>query len=289
MKFSLLVANYNNGKYFKDCYQSILAQTYNNWEVIIVDDASTDNSIELIQDLIAGDYRFKFFQNETNKGCGYTKRKCTELATGEFCGFLDPDDALLPHAIETILSGFQNNASAVLVHSNLLFCNEELDIVKPHEGANAVNNLDKYFFNFYGAVTAFAGFLRTAYVNTEGIDAYMLRAIDQDLYLKLAEVGAFSFVNEPLYLYRIHSRSISKNGNFQKAHYWHWFAVMQAAKRRNINIEDFFLKSFSSSKENDKLKKIMTGNANGKLYLFLLKKKIIRKFAYLFNYGKNRF
>ena len=46
MKFSLLVANYNNGKYFIDCYNSIVAQTYSDWELIVVDDSSTDDSIE---------------------------------------------------------------------------------------------------------------------------------------------------------------------------------------------------------------------------------------------------
>ncbi|WP_294297959.1 glycosyltransferase [uncultured Chryseobacterium sp.] len=53
-KISLLVANYNNGRYFKDCYDSIVSQTYENWEVIIVDDASTDNSVDIIKKLIAG-------------------------------------------------------------------------------------------------------------------------------------------------------------------------------------------------------------------------------------------
>ena len=49
MTFSILIANYNNGKYFEDCYKSILLQNYENWEAVIVDDASTDNSIEIIK------------------------------------------------------------------------------------------------------------------------------------------------------------------------------------------------------------------------------------------------
>ena len=49
MKFSILIANYNNGKFFKDCYDSILAQEYKNWETIILDDKSTDDSVEVIK------------------------------------------------------------------------------------------------------------------------------------------------------------------------------------------------------------------------------------------------
>ena len=48
VKFSILIANYNNGKFFKDCYDSIIAQTYKDWEVVIVDDRSTDDSVAII-------------------------------------------------------------------------------------------------------------------------------------------------------------------------------------------------------------------------------------------------
>src|SRR5690348_4514160 len=103
MKFSILIANYNNGKYFKDCYDSIIAQSYNNWEAIIIDDKSTDNSIELINRLIRLDPRFKLIENDKNYGCGYTKRRCVELSSGEVCGFLDPDDALENEALEVMV------------------------------------------------------------------------------------------------------------------------------------------------------------------------------------------
>ena len=55
VNFSILIANYNNGKYFKECYHSLINQTYENWEVIIIDDASTDNSVEIIESLIKDD------------------------------------------------------------------------------------------------------------------------------------------------------------------------------------------------------------------------------------------
>src|SRR6266567_1565920 len=100
MKFSILIANYNNGRFFKDCYNSILAQTYINWEVIIVDDGSTDDSVEAIKNIINMDKRFHFYINNQNKGCGFTKRKCVEVASGDICGFVDPDDALLPNALK---------------------------------------------------------------------------------------------------------------------------------------------------------------------------------------------
>ena len=98
MKFSILIANYNNGKFFQDCYKSILQQTYHNWEVVILDDASTDNSVEVIKNIIQNDSRFRWYENEKNEGVGFTKGKLIELAEGEICGYLDPDDAILPNA-----------------------------------------------------------------------------------------------------------------------------------------------------------------------------------------------
>ncbi len=100
MKFSILIANYNNGKYIRQCFDSILAQTWKDWEVIIVDDGSTDDSVEVIENLIKDDSRFKLFASERNLGCGSAKRRCAELATGTICGYLDPDDALTPDALD---------------------------------------------------------------------------------------------------------------------------------------------------------------------------------------------
>ncbi|MDQ1098518.1 glycosyltransferase family 2 protein [Chryseobacterium camelliae] len=88
MKFSILIANYNNGKFFTDCYRSIMAQSYTDWEAVILDDASTDDSMEVIRKLIGTDSRFKIYRNETNSGVGITKSRLIELAEGNICGFL---------------------------------------------------------------------------------------------------------------------------------------------------------------------------------------------------------
>lgn len=99
--FSVLIANYNNGKYLMDAIDSVWRQTYTHWEIILVDDASTDNSKELYKEL-EKDNRIHIYYNEENRGCGYTKRRCADLANGELCGFLDPDDALTDDALEKL-------------------------------------------------------------------------------------------------------------------------------------------------------------------------------------------
>ncbi|MBO5404684.1 MAG: glycosyltransferase family 2 protein [Paludibacteraceae bacterium] len=82
LSFSILIANYNNGKYLMDAIESVRQQTYTNWEIILVDDCSTDNSHELYKEF-EKDERIHIFLNNQNRGCGYTKNRCVAEAQGE--------------------------------------------------------------------------------------------------------------------------------------------------------------------------------------------------------------
>lgn len=236
MLFSILIANYNNGKYFSDCYHSIISQSHPGWEVVIVDDKSTDNSVEIIKSLIGNDPRFRLYENEYNGGCGFTKNKCVSFANGEICGFLDPDDALLPDAVETMMNTHQAETNAVLVHSTFFYCDEFLKTTSIFSIAEKVT-INNRFTNLEGHVSHFATFKKAIYLQTEGIDTSLQRAVDQDLYLKLSEKGSFAFVDKPLYKYRVHQQGIAA-GNDLKAFYCHLKVIAAAEKRRGLNLEE---------------------------------------------------
>ena len=129
MKFSVLIAHYNNAEYFMQCYESLKKQTYQDFEIIVVDDCSTDDSFEKIQNYCNGDSRVKFFKNPENKGVGFTKRRCVELSSGEICGFLDPDDALVSDAIEVVLDNYKKH-SVIATYSQSYLCDANLNIQK---------------------------------------------------------------------------------------------------------------------------------------------------------------
>lgn len=236
MKFSILIANYNNGKYFADCYNSILAQTYKDWDAIIVDDNSTDNSFEQIAAIIKDDGRFSLIQNEENKGCGFTKFRCAHLASGEIAGFLDPDDTIMPQALELMVKAHKEKPDVSLVHSNFYFCNEILERTSLFNRARSVP-VNSRFINLDASVNHFASFKKSCYDLTIGIDASLQRAVDQDLYLKLSETGPFYFIDKPLYNYRIHDKGISTS-KADHAFYWYLKVIMRAEERRKINLED---------------------------------------------------
>lgn len=232
-KFSVLIANYNNGKYFKDCYDSLIAQTYPDFEVIIVDDSSTDNSLEIIKDIIKDDDRFKLFENNINKGCGFTKGNCMDYATGEICGYLDPDDALYPEALEKSVNEFVKNKNLVATYSQMMLCDENLNPQKTFSNTKQVDNT-RYFFNCPIQFAHFFSFKREAYLKTSGINPDLTSAVDQDLYLKILEQGDVKFIREVLYKYRLHSEGISQDRSKQRAKDSFAKVILETMERRGI-------------------------------------------------------
>lgn len=264
MLFSILIAHYNNYDYFLDCYQSILSQSYQNFEVIIVDDCSTDNSFIKIEDLVKNDSRFKLNQNEINKGVGYTKRKCVELAKGEICGFLDPDDALTNNALEESLKAYSDK-QIVASYSEFFLCNPKLEPQKKFNRTRYIKNNKKTFFNINFEVAHFFTFRKDAYEKTAGINETLTSSVDQDLYLKLYELGDFKFIQKPLYLYRLHEKGVSQDKSKKEKLNTNWHQVLlDSCKRRNIDklygkkvSEINNLQELIFSKENTFLKKIL--------------------------------
>lgn len=253
-KFSVLIAHYNNFEYFRDCYESLLKQTFTDFEIIIVDDYSTDDSFGKIGQLTKDDKRVELHKNEQNIGVGFTKRKCIELASGEICGFVDPDDALAENAIElSIQNHIQNN---VVTYSKFLLCDNNLKPIKPFPHSRAVKNGDKRFFNIFLEANHFFTFKRLAYNKTSGINPELTSAVDQDLYLKLYETGNFTFIKESLYFYRLHDKGVSQEKSKKGKLNQNWQQViLDTAKRRNItslygkkikeinNLPEFILKN----------------------------------------------
>ena len=166
--FSILVANYNNAKFFGDLFPSIMNQTYPNIEIIFVDDGSTDNSFEEIQKYAALDSRIKIFRNNKNQGCAPTKRRCIELSTGEYFGFVDPDDFIETNAVEKMINELQKDSEIALVCSRFLLRNENLtekqELVLPHD----ISEEKLLMFGF--APDHFSAFSRKKY-NLTQIDA----------------------------------------------------------------------------------------------------------------------
>lgn len=234
MKFSVLIAHYNNAKLFRDCYESLTKQTYPDWEAVIVDDASSENEREQVKALIAGDARFRFFENDKNCGVGVTKSRLIDLANGEICGFVDPDDAILPTAIEKSIQVFKNKKKVVLTYSRFIGCDKDLKPIASFKSAMQVRNGDPYFFNYPNQINHFVTFRKDVYEKTEKMNTELRIAEDQDLYLKMYEKGDVYFIDDTNYLYRAHAGGISQNDNKGKSYDYFAQVILTTMKRRNL-------------------------------------------------------
>lgn len=106
---SIITPNYNCEKYIAKTIESVIAQTYTNWEMLFVDDCSTDNSYNIALEYAKKDSRIKVLKMEHNSGAALTRNKAIELSRGEYLAFLDSDDLWLPEKLEKQLQFMKEN------------------------------------------------------------------------------------------------------------------------------------------------------------------------------------
>jgi len=204
--FSILMANYNNAKFIKESIESVLSQTYNDWELIIVDDCSTDNSIDIIKPYLK-DYRIKLIRHKKNHGYGGSLKTAAANSKMMVLAILDADDKFTKDALENIAVEYLKSPEVGFIYSTMWECDSELNIIQisPWIGPDdpPKTNLIK------PRVSHLKTFLRDLYLKTTGFDPKLKIAVDRDIIYKMEEITNFKFINKPLYFYRIHESGVS--------------------------------------------------------------------------------
>ena len=240
--FSILVAQYNNARFLQQAIDSVYAQEYANWEIIIVDDCSTDNSCEVYKEY-EQDNRIHVFYNKENRGEGYTKKRCVELSHGAICGFLDPDDVLLPNAIRDMVNVHIANPSTSQVFSRMYICDENLNILSESRKLTIERGKD-YFTNRDYKPEHFVSFKKSFYDKTIGIDPLKRMAADQDMYTKLEEVGGVYILDKFTLKYRRHEGGLSYGRSMNKTWFWQLIVRYETCIRRGLDIQEYVIEDF---------------------------------------------
>jgi glycosyltransferase involved in cell wall biosynthesis len=143
---SVLMTAYNREKYIAEAIESVLASTYQNWELIIVDDCSKDTTVSIAKYFEAKDDRIQVYVNEKNLGQFPNRNKAAGFANGEYLMNVDSDDKIFPDGIERLVAVMTSHSQS----SFGMFC-RETDIIKAVPGDLAIQNhfFDKPFL-FYG-------------------------------------------------------------------------------------------------------------------------------------------
>ena len=105
---SIIMPSYNTAKFISETIDSVLMQTYTNWELIIVDDCSTDNTDEVVKSFLSDD-RIKYIKNEKNSGAAFSRNRALREANGKWIAFLDSDDLWHPEKLEKQIRFMEKN------------------------------------------------------------------------------------------------------------------------------------------------------------------------------------
>lgn len=240
--FSVLIAQFNNACYLKQAIESVHVQTYSNWEIIIVDDCSTDNSAEVYNEY-KSDVRIHIFFNDSNKGEGYTKKRCADMAMGDICGFLDPDDVLLPNALQDMVDIHVSYPDVSEVFSRMHICDENMNVTGESRKLIIPPGKD-YFTNRDYKPEHFVSFKKEFYKLTSGIDPRKRMAADQDMYTKLEEVGRVYFLDKFTLKYRRHEGGLSYGRSMNKTWFWQLIVRYETCLRRGLDVDKYVIEDF---------------------------------------------
>jgi glycosyltransferase involved in cell wall biosynthesis len=206
---TVVVTSYNYGRYVGAALESVRAQTAGDFECVVVDDGSTDDSIAVIETFLA-DPRFKLVRQQ-NGGVSHARNVGIGLARGEFVAFLDADDLWRPTKLERQLARFRDNPDVGVVYTRRTIIDSE-DAARPWTDAaspagRVVGPLFRQNFICFSSAM-----VRTeAAVRVGGFDERLGLAVDYDFWLRVARHYPFGVVDEPLVSYRVgHGVNLSR-------------------------------------------------------------------------------
>lgn len=215
MKISVVTASYNYQDYIKEAIQSVLNQTYKDWELIIVDDCSTDNSVQVINSY--KDDRIKLFVNEKNLGLQKTVKRGIENATGEWIVFLESDDILKPDNIEKKVRIAQKYKDINLIFNDCEFFGDEekvrdfsIALKKTRTLLCGKNYPQNMFYNFYlsNKIFTFSSVMaKRDDLLKISFNPPMDCLLDWWLWVQLAYIGKYYYIPEKLTKWRLHTDS----------------------------------------------------------------------------------
>lgn len=216
---SIIMPSWNTAKFIAESIQCVLDQTYQNWELLIVDDCSTDNTDEVVQPFLA-DKRVKYLHNEKNSGAALTRNKAMQEARGEWIAFLDSDDIWEPRKLEKQLS-FMKQWGYVLSYTEYEKIDEKDEPLNIYvSGPETVDKRKMYRYDYIGQLTMMYSAKHFGLIQIKDIKKNNDYAIRLQLYRKDPGVVAH-LLKENLAKYRVRKKSIShdKLSKKLKSHY----------------------------------------------------------------------
>lgn len=238
-KFTILSASYNKAEYLKDWASSICKQTYRPMEVVLVDDKSSDNTMQIIKsiknDFCKSDIEFKFISNEQRLYCGSSYHCAVSHATGSFIGVVDADDMLIGDAVKNIMKIYDKHPDIAWIYTQFLWCNEKMQ--KKRRGFNRVppkgqSLLDLGKRGIHGIGAGWRTFNYKIKRPDKLFGQELTCAVDKHMAYRMEEMGLGMFVDETYYQHRGHPIGSMKSVSSTKTAMEMWKIVIKRAYKR---------------------------------------------------------
>lgn len=213
---SIIMPSWNTGKFIAESIQSVINQTYTNWELLIVDDCSTDDTEQVVKPYLS-DKRIKYTKNRENSGAAVTRNRAIRHARGEWVAFLDSDDLWRPEKLEKQVA-FMNEHGYVFSYHEYVKIDEEDNPLNIYvSGPEVVTKRKMYNYGYPGCLTFTYSAKALGLIQIKDIK----KNNDYAILLKLCKKANCYLLKENLAEYRIRKKSIShdKLGKKLKSHY----------------------------------------------------------------------
>ncbi|MBS9805479.1 glycosyltransferase family 2 protein [Bacillus cereus] len=213
---SIITPSYNSLRFIGETITSVRSQSYENWEMLIVDDASTDNSVVIIKEMIEEDSRIRLVSLKENVGAAKARNLAIQEARGRYIAFLDSDDIWLPHKLKTQLL-FMEETNAAFSYTSYSLIDESGNGL--NRDVNVPESIDYHYLagnTIIGCLTVMIDRDKIPYVEMPSIQPE-----DTALWLNLLHEGyEAKGVQQVLAKYRIVTNSVSRNKIRAAFRYW---------------------------------------------------------------------
>lgn len=201
---SIVLPVYNGDRYLHEALDSVLGQTFTSWELIIVDDCSTDNTPVIANSYAAKDSRIRYIRNEVNKKLPASLNVGFSHAKGKYLTWISDDNRFGENALELMSNALDNNPEVDLVYCRMQRINEAGDLISPLRLPQ--NGSFIYCFN---VVLACFLYRRKVQEALGGYDENLFLVEDYDFWLRAYRSFSFRHLPEAPYFYRVHSGALT--------------------------------------------------------------------------------
>ncbi len=209
VKVSVVIPTYNSAEYLSEAIDSVLSQSYDNWEILIVDDGSTDNTRDIIKKY---DNSIKYYYKK-NEGVSKARNFGIEKAQGKYVAFLDSDDYWEVDKLERQVASLENeNISGRACYSSFTLFEGGFNIVGVRKSERYSSALEDLMLQCNVVGTPSTVIVeRSLFDNVGGFDPALSLCADWEMWIRLATVTEFIYIEEPLIKYRLHESNMSNN------------------------------------------------------------------------------